>query len=161
MTNTWCTSDKYIWQRYLNKEMVVMWLELDANIWPAARDAEEIFWQIIIFQTFPVQGIEACDRAVTRLFPTKPPKPLHIFSKKQHFCRVTSHIWVCAGLRFVCCRDLDLFGMAQTVFLWYCGLYLCALQSSVIYCPSFLSAAPAAVKCRALWKPLICCRVAH
>ena len=36
--------------------------------------------------------------------------------------------------------------MAQTVFLWYCGLYLCVLQSSVIYCSSFLRAVKCVVK---------------
>ena len=94
---------------------------------------------------FPSPRQEEALRPVTELwrgsFPPKP-KPLHIFSKKHHICRVTAQIR--AGFRFVCCPALDLFGVAQTVFPWYCGLYLCVLlQSSVIYCPSFLSA----VKC--------------
>ena len=91
-------------------------------------------------------------RLVTELwrgcFPPKP-KPLHIFSKKQHI--LSSHICGRAGFRFVCCQALDLDGVARTVFLSYCGLYLCVLQPSVIYYPSFLSAVKCRAPCESRW----------
>ena len=109
---------------------------LDANIWPAARDAEEIFWHIIIFQTFPVQGIEACDRALTRLLPTKTKTTPHIFQETTYLPSHRSDLCAC-GIQ-ICLPPS--FGFVQ------CGLNctglilnLCLLESSVAHLFLFLS----------------------
>ena len=99
LTNIWQLADKY-WIDIRTKDIWTRrWLWCLMQTYgraPAGGDAEEIFWRITIFQTFPVQGrrgIEACDRAVTRLFPTKTKTTPHIFQETTYL--VESYLWPC------------------------------------------------------------------
>ena len=100
-----------------------MWL--DANIWPAARDAEEIFWQIIIFQTFPVQGRrrhwglwQSCDEALSHQNQNHSTYfPRNIISAESQ-------------LKFVSVRDSDLFA----VQLWICSVWPKLYFPDIVVC---------------------------
>ena len=130
----------------------------DANIWPAARDAKEIFWQIIIFQTFPVQGRrrhwglwQSCDEALSHQNQNHSTYfPRNIISAESQ-------------LKFVSVRDSDLFA----VQLWICSvwpkLYFPDIVSSVFVCAAVIRDLLPIFSwcCQMLWKPLICCRAAQ
>ena len=99
-------------------------------------------------------GIEACDRALTRLFPTKTKTTPHIFQETSYLPSHSSNLCPC-GIQ-ICL--LSSFGFVRcgpnciSLILW--SVFVCAAVIRDLL-PIFSWC------CQMLWKPLICCRAAQ